>query len=52
MAILMKENKILASDLSPCRERGARALEERLAADKLAAGRNSEESQIDGTDNV
>ncbi|XWS75133.1 hypothetical protein CRYUN_Cryun01aG0059200 [Craigia yunnanensis] len=34
------------------RERGARALEERLSAEKLAAGRNSEESQIDGIDNV
>ena len=48
----MKENKILASDLSPCRERGARALEERLATEKLAAGLNSEESQLDGADNV
>ncbi|XVE75352.1 hypothetical protein DITRI_Ditri12bG0087500 [Diplodiscus trichospermus] len=34
------------------RERGARALEERLAAEGLAAGKKSEESQIDGADNV
>lgn len=42
----------MISDLSLCRERGARALEERLAAEKLGAARNSEESQIDGADNV
>ncbi|KAK5834662.1 Transmembrane protein [Gossypium arboreum] len=34
------------------RERGARALEERLAAERLAAGKNSEEPQIDESDNV
>ncbi|XVF83257.1 hypothetical protein PTKIN_Ptkin16aG0472100 [Pterospermum kingtungense] len=34
------------------RERGARALEERLATEKLAAAQNSQESQIDGADNV
>ncbi|KAB2010491.1 hypothetical protein ERO13_D10G215100v2 [Gossypium hirsutum] len=34
------------------RERGARALEERLAAEKLAAGRDSEEPHIDGNDRV
>ncbi|MBA0881665.1 hypothetical protein Goshw_016269 [Gossypium schwendimanii] len=34
------------------RERGARALEERLAAEKLAAGRDSEEPHIDGNDHV
>ncbi|XVE99337.1 hypothetical protein REPUB_Repub03eG0189600 [Reevesia pubescens] len=34
------------------RERGARALEERLAADQLTAGKNSEESHLDGADNV
>ncbi|KAG8501928.1 hypothetical protein CXB51_004586 [Gossypium anomalum] len=33
------------------RERGARALEERLAAERLAAGKNSEEPQIDESDN-
>ncbi|XVF75526.1 hypothetical protein PTKIN_Ptkin13bG0194800 [Pterospermum kingtungense] len=34
------------------REKGARALEERLAAERLAAGKKTEESQIDGADNV
>ncbi|EXB80096.1 hypothetical protein L484_013422 [Morus notabilis] len=34
------------------RERGARALEERLAADRLAALRSSEESQGDAAENV
>nr|KJB73614.1 hypothetical protein B456_011G240600 [Gossypium raimondii] len=34
------------------RERGARALEERLAAEKLAAGRDSEEPHIEGNDHV
>lgn len=34
------------------RERGARALEERLAAEKLAAGRSAEESKKDATENV
>ncbi|KAK8987139.1 hypothetical protein V6N11_055452 [Hibiscus sabdariffa] len=34
------------------RERGARALEERLAAEKLAAGRNSEEPHMDANDRV
>ncbi|KAK6933335.1 TMEM115/Pdh1/Rbl19 [Dillenia turbinata] len=34
------------------RERGARALEERLAADRLAAGGNAEESHRDAAENV
>ncbi|XP_059628300.1 rhomboid-like protein 19 [Cornus florida] len=34
------------------RERGARALEERLAAERLAAGGKSEESQTDAAENV
>ncbi|KAF5729507.1 hypothetical protein HS088_TW21G01674 [Tripterygium wilfordii] len=34
------------------RERGARALEERLAAERLAAARDEEESQRDATENV
>ncbi|XP_039023403.1 rhomboid-like protein 19 [Hibiscus syriacus] len=34
------------------RERGARALEERLAADKLVAGLNSEEAHVDESDHV
>ncbi|OMO81209.1 hypothetical protein COLO4_23705 [Corchorus olitorius] len=34
------------------RERGARALEERLAAERLAAARDSDESHRDGADNV
>ncbi|GLT70113.1 hypothetical protein SLA2020_422110 [Shorea laevis] len=34
------------------RERGARALEERLAAERLAAVRGAEESKKDGDDNV
>lgn len=36
----------------PCRERGARALEERLAAERLGAARGAEETQIDATENV
>ncbi|GMI87007.1 hypothetical protein like AT3G07950 [Hibiscus trionum] len=46
---------ILGSDpieASRRRERGARALEERLAAEKLVAGRNSEEPHIDANDRV
>ena len=34
------------------RERGARALEERLAAERLAAARSAEESQEDAAENV
>lgn len=34
------------------RERGARALEERLAAERLGAARGAEETQIDATENV
>ncbi|KAK4578847.1 hypothetical protein RGQ29_028792 [Quercus rubra] len=34
------------------RERGARALEERLAAERLGAARGPEETQIDATENV
>ncbi|MCD7461214.1 Rhomboid-like protein 19 [Datura stramonium] len=34
------------------RERGARALEERLAAERLAAGKKDEESERDANDNV
>ncbi|KAM3290097.1 rhomboid-like protein 19 isoform X1 [Capsicum chacoense] len=34
------------------RERGARALEERLAAERLAAGKKAEESERDVSDNV
>lgn len=34
------------------RERGARALEERLASERLAAGKKAEESERDPTDNV
>uniref|UniRef100_A0A2P2LIT7 Rhomboid-like protein 19 n=1 Tax=Rhizophora mucronata TaxID=61149 RepID=A0A2P2LIT7_RHIMU len=34
------------------RERGARALEERLAAERLAAARSAEESKKDATENV
>ncbi|KAF5733757.1 hypothetical protein HS088_TW16G00197 [Tripterygium wilfordii] len=34
------------------RERGARALEERLTAERLAAARNEEESERDATENV
>ena len=35
-----------------CRERGARALEERLAAERLAAARSGQESGRDATENV
>ena len=34
------------------RERGARALEERLAAERLAAARSAQESGKDATENV
>ncbi|XP_075671359.1 rhomboid-like protein 19 [Castanea sativa] len=34
------------------RERGARALEERLAAERLGAARGAEETQVDATENV
>lgn len=34
------------------RERGARALEERLAAERLAAAGRSEESHTDASENV
>lgn len=35
-----------------CRERGARALEERLATEKLAAAQSVEESKKDAAENV
>jgi len=38
--------------LFSCRERGARALEERLAAERLAGARSSGELQTDATENV
>lgn len=53
----MKSSLLLTSgfihgSLMNCRERGARALEERLAAERLAAGKKAEESERDVNDNV